>query len=807
MSENRKKTPHRVPEQHKKAKFAESGDNMRINLSISTRLSAMIIIFTGILFVSSLLAIFNFSKKLIRREAFTNAAILLDNINNEANAFFILVSLSVDNASLTVTENSNLPPDSLYSITRKILQNSPNIKGSAIAFQPGATNAYTGPYAPYTYRKGNGIIDTQLDNGTEPYTQSQWFRKAKEENRSIWSDPYFDASGSQEMVFTYSRPFYNDKNQFMGVVTADISINWLCRNLERIKPYREAMMHIIDRNGNLIVKHGELTAGENISARRSDEPLASPDMAGIRNDMVAGKEGWAVYRQEGRPMFIFYQPIEELGWSMYMTCPASAIFREVHMLAIWISIVMAAALIIMFISSYRIIHKVLSPLTTLTEAANMISGGNLHAPLPAIRTNDEITQLSNAFSKMQDSLNRYIKSLKRETGNRERMESELRIAGTIQNEMLPDNMPDYGEGTPVDLYSVLIPAKAVGGDLYDYIKKGDTLRFIIGDVSGKGIPASILMATAISLFRSAASIYDTPEEIIGSINKEISQRNRLQMFVTLQAGKIDLVRNELQICNAGHTRPIMVRHGGEARYLEVTPNLPAGIIKDFSYRSDSYSMTPGDTLLLYTDGLTEAENDKGEQIGEKGVLDMLGRASAYPPQAIVMHLLDKVKEHAGNAERNDDTAIIAIRTGNDRPFKLEIKNSLEELEKLPPYIRMILQGHETDAGIPDKLNLALEELLTNTISYGYKTKKPETITVTSYVHDGKITIHVSDTGEKFDITSQAPDVELDATAEERKIGGLGIFLINKIMDSVEYSYLCGKNTVTLTKQLKTPTDR
>lgn len=777
---------------------------MRINFSISTRLSTLIIVFTGILFISSLLAIFNYSKKLIRREAFINADILLDNINNEADAFLILVSLSVDNASMAITESSDLPPDSLYSITRKILQNSPNIKGSSIAFEPGKKKGIAGAYAPYTYRDGKNIIEKELDSDTETYTDSQWFRQAKEKKRGVWSDPYFDTTGSQEMVFTYSRPIYNSKNEFIGVVTADVSINWLCRSLENIKPYAEANMHIIDGNGNLIVRHGTTTDMKNSPALDdNDEPLDSPAMAEIKRNMTSGKKGWAVYKQNGEHMFIFYQPIEEIGWSMYMTCPAKAIFHEVHMLAVWISIVMAVALIIMFISSYKIIHKVLSPLETLTSAANMISDGNLHAPLPAIKTNDEIAQLCEAFSKMQESLKQYITTLKRETTNRERIESELRIAGKIQNEMLPDNMASYGGDTPIDLYSILMPAKEVGGDLYDYTKKGDTLYFIIGDVSGKGVPASILMATAISLFRSAATIYETPGEIIKSINNEIARRNKSEMFITLQAGKIELTQNKLQICNAGHTRPILIEPGKTPHYINVTPNLPAGIIENYNYQTDEYDIRQGDTLLLYTDGLTEAEDGNGRQIGESGLLNMLGKTTDIPSQAVVLHLLKEVRKHTGDTERNDDTAIIAIHAGNTQPYKLEIKNRINELEKLPDYIEQILRGHETDADTPAKLNLALEELLTNTISYGYKTKQTETITITSHINEGIITIQVSDTAEKFDINAQAPQVELDQPVEKRKIGGLGIFLINKIMDSVEYNYICGKNTVTLTKRLKT----
>lgn len=781
---------------------------MRINLSISTRLSALIILFTGILFISSLLAIFNFSKKLIRREAFINAEILLDNINNESDAFFILVSLTVDNASMAITENNNLPSDSLYSITKKILQNSPNIKGSAIAFEPGAVKGIDGLYAPYSYRNGKTIIEKELDSLPTPYTRSQWFSEAKEKQKSIWSDPYFDAAGSKEMVFTYSKPIYDSKNRFTGVITADISLNWLCQSLENIKPYREAKMHLIDRNGNMIIKHGALlTETENRSIHENDEPLGSETMKQVKNNITAGKKGWAVYKQNGKHMIIFYRPIEEVGWSMYMTCPAKSIFREVYMLAIWISIIMVVALIIMFISSYKIIHKVLSPLTTLTSAANMISDGNLHAPLPDIKTNDEITQLSKAFSKMQTSLKQYIKTLKRETQNRERIESELRIAGKIQNEMLPDNMPDYGGDTPIDLYSILTPAKEVGGDLYDYKKKGDTLHFIIGDVSGKGIPASILMATAISQFRSAATIYDTPKEIIESINDEISQRNKSEMFITLQAGKINLNDNTLQICNAGHTRPILIEKDKQPRYLDVTPNLPAGIIKNYDYRTDEYTIKQGDTLLLYTDGLTEAENRNGEQIGEKGLLAILGNTPQAPSQALVLHLLKEIKKQTDYTERSDDTAIIAIRTGSSKPYKLEIKNKIEELEKLPQYIRQVLDKYDTDPDTADKINLALEELLTNTISYGYKTKKEETITITSHINNGEITIQVSDTGEKFDITAQAPEVELDQPVEKRKIGGLGIFLINQIMDSIEYNYICEKNTITLTKRLKTKTDK
>lgn len=772
---------------------------MRIKRSISTRLSIFIIIFTGILFVSSSFALYFFSKELIRKEAFTNADILLDNINNETNAFFLMVSLSVDNTSWVVSENtSNI--DSLYAITNHILSNSSTIKGSTIALEPGYSKKLPKYFAPYSYYENGQIKTKQLGNGTEDYTKEVWYTKAKEAGKGVWSDPYFDNLGAEVMMTTYAKPLYDDNGKFFGVITADISLDWLGRVINNAKPYEEASMTVISRKGKYIVNENSSMIMKSAFAD-ADGVIPDTTLVRVKGEMINGEEGWAGFKTGNKNMFIFYRPIEALNWSLAMVCPENAIFDEVNQLAIWMGVVLFFSLIILFVFCYRIIRRVMLPLKTLTSSADIIAEGNFHAPLPKITTGDELSQLCYAFESMQRSLSSYISQLKKATSAKERIESELRIGSKIQLEMLPHALPKFKTSKEIDLSAALQPAKEVGGDLYDYIEKGNKLYFIMGDVAGKGVPAALLMAMITSLFHLIATIFEKPEKIVSEINRAIIEKNSSDMFATLVVGVISLDTMKLHLCNAGHNPPILIPNGKLPAFMTVTPNLPVGVTENMAYKPDAFTISDGDTLLFYTDGVTEAEDKDKNLFGEERLLDMLSGISSDSAQLIITGILAEVRNFVKQAGQSDDITAMAIRIGGPPPQTLVIKNRIEEIEKLAPFTEAIGEKAGIDAAEVLSLNLVLEEAVSNIIMYGYKVKREDNIKITCTIYNETLTLIISDSADEFDITRSAPEVDITQTAEERPIGGLGIYLINKIMDSVEYFNICGSNTMILKKNI------
>ena len=268
--------------------------------------------------------------------------------------------------------------------------------------------------------------------------------------------------------------------------------------------------------------------------------------------------------------------------------------------------------------------------------------------------------LHDSFEIMQKSLVEYIDELKETTASKERIESELHIARKIQMDMVPKIFPPFPEREDVDLYAKLIPAKEVGGDLYDFFIEDNKLYFIVGDVSGKGVPASLVMAVTCRLFRTVAARFHTPAEIVAALNDTLAENNDSNMFCTAFLGVLDLKTGNMQYCNAGHNAPVMLASLGEVEFMEVKPNLPLGLFGDFSYEGQECDITKGTSLFLYTDGVTEAENMAKALYSDGRLLAFLGKQQKNMPQTIVDAVLDDVNKHADGAEQSDDITIMCV---------------------------------------------------------------------------------------------------------------------------------------------------
>ena len=255
----------------------------------------------------------------------------------------------------------------------------------------------------------------------------------------------------------------------------------------------------------------------------------------------------------------------------------------------------------------------------------------------------------------------YIEELKTTTANKERIEGELRIAHDIQMGMIPKIFPPYPDRNDIDIYATLTPAKEVGGDLYDFLILDEKFYFVIGDVSGKGVPASLLMAVCRNLFRTVAGQGFTPQQIVNSINNTMGESNESGMFITLFVGVIDLKTGHLSFCNAGHNPPVIIDREGKASFMDLVPNIPAGLFDGFDFEAQEYPSVDGVTLFLYTDGLTKAENKEKALYGDDHLIEFLTAKNDIAAKELVEMTGASVTAHADGAEQSDDLTIMAIR--------------------------------------------------------------------------------------------------------------------------------------------------
>mgnify|MGYP002521752651 FL=1 len=301
---------------------------------------------------------------------------------------------------------------------------------------------------------------------------------------------------------------------------------------------------------------------------------------------------------DGKDCYVFYKPLGTTGWSVAIVCSESDIFGGYFRLLKIVTGIIILGLAIMLLVFSRIITKELKPLQQLAHGAETIASGHFDEELPQTQRTDEIGQLSQSFNNMQHSLTNYIEELKETTASKALIEGELQTASNIQQSMLPKIFPAYPERDDIDIYGRLRPAKEVGGDLFDFYIRDEKLFFCIGDVSGKGVPASLVMAVARSLFRTVSTHENRPAKIVNAINDAMSKDNDSNMFVTFFLGVLDIPTGRLRYCNAGHNAPIAIKQD-DVRFLEIIPNLPLGIMTDFRFEEQECVIPYGATIFLY----------------------------------------------------------------------------------------------------------------------------------------------------------------------------------------------------------------
>lgn len=396
-------------------------------------------------------------------------------------------------------------------------------------------------------------------------------------------------------------------------------------------------------------------------------------------------------------------------------------------------------------------------------------------------------------------INRYARNenkLRKASEERARISGELAVARRIQQQMLPKSFPS-------NVYGSLEPAQEVGGDLFDFYTRDGKLFFCIGDVSGKGVPSSMYMSVAHSLFRLVSQKEESPAKILETLNRELNRGNESNMFMTFFVGCLDLYSGLLYFSNAGHDKPVVI--SDKTAILPAKPNLPLGIFPDTHFEEQSCTLAPGDTIFLYTDGLTEAKNVARQQFGMEGVMQVLDKYLAGGDKSLeklISNMSAAAHGFAGEAPQSDDLTMLVVRYApeNLQHEELMLSNDLSELPRFSAFVKGICAKLGLDNKQAGKLRLALEEVVVNVMNYAYPEGGHGNVCVQADSNLKEVRFMVIDSGVPFDPTSV---LEADTTldAENRPIGGLGVHLARKLTDSISYSRRDGQNVLTLTKSI------
>ncbi|MEI6456711.1 MAG: SpoIIE family protein phosphatase [bacterium] len=777
----------------------------------SLALRYSIIFFVGLLtiFLIAFIYTYYFSTKILLEEGRKDAANITDLTIARIENILLPIQMVPRNLVKAI-ETPQINDDEVMRLAREFVIESPEVFGSCMAYEPYAHSPKEQWYAPYVFETATGVMFKNLGNTSYDYFNKDWYRLPKLLNRPVWTEPYYDKGGGEAFMCTYSVPFYKTvkgKKVFSGVLTMDISLIAFERIINSVRVYKSGYAFLVSGKG-MIINSRDLTAhNENIMEVVKKGKGANTIKA--VGEMLLGKRGFVKVdglKSKKDPSFLYYAPVATSGWSIGLIFPEKELFSDFIGFFRQLIIIFAVCVFSILLTTILITRRLTTPISRLVDATYRIGQGDFNAPLPIHRSRDEISQLTNAFSVMQEELATYLKNLQETTIAKEKIESELNVAHTIQMGMLPTGFPVRKD---CDLFAELESAKAVGGDLYDFFfLDEDHLCFAVGDVAGKGVPAALFMSVMRTMFRANISLDLPLNDVICRINQALGKENPNEMFVTFWAGIIDLRSGEILYCNAGHNYPYMVRKDGLVERMPQTNGLPLGVYENTVYVSQQRFILPGETVVLYTDGITEAINISGEFYGEERLKQVLMNSGKLSAKEMGLKLSANVRTFASGTEQADDITILVLTyQGSDADnnismdnMKLTLVNRLGELEKVVAAIETLTEQWGLPSRVGMELNLVLEELFTNIVFYAFEDGTEHELSVEfERSGPGLMKIRMEDDGKPFNLLDK--DIsDLDTPLEERKIGGLGIHFVKEMMDKVEYERAGNKNVVLLTKK-------
>ena len=462
--------------------------------------------------------------------------------------------------------------------------------------------------------------------------------------------------------------------------------------------------------------------------------------------------------------------------------------------SIFMQVLIFAAL---FVFIYILIKRVIiNNLKKINDTLGRITEGDLNVTVD-VRSNAEFSSLSDDINSTVSTLKRYIAEAAA------RIDKELEYAKQIQLSALPTNFPEKED---YNIYAEMIAAKEVGGDFYDFYKLNDTtVAFLAADVSGKGIPAAMFMMTAKTIIKDLAESGMAVNEIFTKANEKLCENNESGMFVTAWMGILDLPTGNVQFANAGHNPPLLKRADGSFEYLKTRAGFVLAGMEGIRYRAGEITLSEGDRLFLYTDGVPEATNADNQLYGEERLLAFMNQSTDTEAAKLLPALKANIDVFVGEAPQFDDITMFMLdykpKKGGERMTNQTFPAKTQALSEVLGFVEKTLEGFECPVKTQTAICVAMEEVFVNVAHYAYPNAEGDmTLHIGFNDQSREVTFRMADRGVPFNPLTK-PDPDITLSAEDREIGGLGIFIAKKTMDSLTYAYENGENILTMTKKI------
>ena len=663
-----------------------------------------------------------------------------------------------------------------------------------------------------------------------PVRQRPWYKGAAESDGIYFSDVERDMF-TDKIGIVCAIPVYVD-GKLVAVAGADLFLEELEEAIEN-SSQEGRFIAVINQEGHVIFspqKEGIFqvrTADSAEDLRNTDNKELSSFIrealsksTEVETVTVDGKEyymagasldtvGWALVSVVDRELTEIPQKTMEEGLEN-ISAEATATYRKsvsnaTRTLVILLLILFALGAVSVSILGKRIVR----PLAIMTHKISSLSGTNpLFTMEDTFRTGDEVQVLAESFANLSRRTVSYVEEITKITAEKERIGTELGMATSIQASQLPSIFPPFPDRREFEIFASMDPAKEVGGDFYDFFLVDDQhMAMVMADVSGKGVPAALFMMIAKILIKNRVLSGDSPAVVLSKVNNQLLEGNDAKMFVTVWLGIIDLATGKGVAANAGHEHPAVCRKGGQYELVKYRHSPAVGVVERVRFKEHEFELNPGDTLFVYTDGVPEAENAAQELFGTDRMLQALNKDPAASPKKVLGNVMDGISAFVKDATQFDDITMLCMkyigRPGSEEYHmkELVLEARKENLGKVLAFVDE--QMEESGCSMKDQMqvDLAVEELFINVASYAYAPGTGDAaIRVETKDDPRRIAITLSDRGMPYNpLEKEDPDVTL--SAEERNIGGLGIFMVKKSVDDIHYEYKYGQNIITIEKNL------
>lgn len=665
----------------------------------------------------------------------------------------------------------------------------------------------------------------------------QWYMRAKESESGqiIYTDVIKDIHEGGDCIVCAS-PIYHD-GEIVAVAGVGSYLDTVNNAVLNVDIGEAGYAFLVNEKGQVMVSgssEGETAAyaEQAVDLRESGNRALADAVTG----MVEGKSDSLELSLDGKDVYLAYAPLNSLGWSFVtvidveeIVAPAKASQQLIlsltsdmagrqdtairRVIAFFVAILFVIILLGCIFGTL-FAKKLAEPIRTLTKDVAKLDGGNLDYRI-CLNTGDEIEDLGHAFNGMAEQIQNYVENLASITAEKERIRTEIQVASHLQADMLPEAEGAFDDRDEFDLAASMTPAKGVGGDFYDFFLLDENrLALVMADVSGKGVPAALFMVVSRTLIRSRLmTVKNEGDELAymaEEINRSLCDNNKNGMFVTAWIGVLDITTGEVAYINAGHCRPLLRRKNGSCEYDDMLGGLVFAGMEDATYRQGSLRLRQGDTLLLYTDGVTEATSKQQQLYGEERLLRIIADAGSVTPEELLQELWKDVDEFQKDAAQFDDITMLAVTYHGNGFEEKSDKPDMDKMKDFADFVEGVLEENGISMKTVMKIQMTVDEIYSNICYYS----GAEEVTVGIRIEESadqkgrgykagrakkEITLYFEDDGIPYN-PLERPDPDVEQLLEQRKEGGLGIYLVKKRMDRMEYEYINERNKLTVYKK-------